>query len=166
MNSTDMILQVYPKLLTQISTHAEQAYPYECCGLLMGRLDNEYHKTLVEIIPTENAWDEETAEYFQSLETSDQLLKTTERRYTIAPAVLLNAQKQGRDRQLSIIGIYHSHPNHGAIPSEFDRVCAWFGYSYIIVSVQQGKATDIQNWCLDWQHQFQPEEMRFIPEIS
>jgi proteasome lid subunit RPN8/RPN11 len=160
------ILQVSPQLLTQICRHAEQAYPDECCGLLMGRLDTADHKILVEVLPTENAWDEETAKTFESLETSEKPLTTTERRYTIAPEVLLNAQKQGRECQLSIIGIYHSHPNHAAIPSEFDRVCAWLGYSYIIVSVQQGKATDIQNWCLDQQHQFQPEAMIFSPDYS
>jgi proteasome lid subunit RPN8/RPN11 len=160
------ILQVSPQFLTQICNHAEQAYPDECCGVLMGRLDTADHKVLVEVLPTENAWDEETAENFESLETREKLLTTTERRYTIAPEVLLNAQKQGRERQLSMIGIYHSHPDHAAIPSEFDRVCAWLGYSYIIVSVQQGKATDLRSWCLDQQHQFQPEEILSIAERS
>ncbi len=156
-------LQVSPQLLEQICTHAEQAYPNECCGLLMGRLETADHKILFEVLPTENAWDEDAAESFELLETSDQPLTTTERRYTISPEVLLNAQKQGRDRKLSIIGIYHSHPNHTAMPSEFDRVCAWLGYSYIIVSVQQGKAADLRSWCLDQQHQFQPEDILSIP---
>ena len=156
------VLHISPQLLNQIYTHAEQAYPHECCGILMGRLEAEYHKVLVEVIPTENAWNQETADHFKPLETSNQQLTTTERRYTIAPEALLNAQKQGRDRQLSIIGIYHSHPDHTAMPSEFDRVCAWFGYSYIIVSVQQKKVTDLRSWCLDQQHQFKSEEILSI----
>jgi proteasome lid subunit RPN8/RPN11 len=153
------IIQVSPQLLNQICTHAEQAYPNECCGILMGRLAAEERKILVEIIPTENAWNQETADNFELLETNHQRLTTTERRYTIAPEALLKAQKQGRERQLSIIGIYHSHPDNTAIPSEFDRVCAWLGYSYIIVSVQQKKAADIRSWCLDQQHQFISEEI-------
>jgi proteasome lid subunit RPN8/RPN11 len=72
---------------------------------------------------------------------------------------MLKAQKQARDRNLDIIGIYHSHPDHPAVPSEFDRAIAWQQYSYIIVSVQQGKACDLKNWSLDDDHQFQPEEM-------
>ncbi len=152
-------LQISPQLLKQICTHAQQAYPHECCGLLMGRLDKADYQILVEVLPTENAWDEDNATDFERLETSDKAVITTERRYTIAPEVLLNAQKQGRERQLSIIGIYHSHPDHPAIPSEFDRVCAWLGYSYIIVSVQQGNVADLRSWRLDQQHQFQPENI-------
>ncbi|MGB3535512.1 MAG: M67 family metallopeptidase [Microcoleaceae cyanobacterium] len=155
-------LQVSSQLLKQIYNHAEQAYPHECCGLLMGRLETAENKILVEVLPTENAWNEEAAEDFEPLKTTGKPITTTERRYTIAPEVLLNAQKQGRDRQLSMIGIYHSHPDNSAIPSEFDRVYAWQGYSYIIVSVQQGKAADLRSWYLDPQHQFQPEDIRLI----
>lgn len=72
---------------------------------------------------------------------------------------MLKVQKEARDRQLDIIGIYHSHPDHPAIPSEFDRLCGWQAYSYIIVSVLQGKARDVLSWSLDDNHQFQPEEI-------
>jgi proteasome lid subunit RPN8/RPN11 len=72
---------------------------------------------------------------------------------------MIQAQKQGRDRNLIIIGIYHSHPDYPAIPSEFDRVCAWSDYSYIIISVEKGKTTDLQNWILDQHHQFQSEPL-------
>jgi len=68
------------------------------------------------------------------------------------------AQREARNRQLDIIG-YHSHPNTCAIPSEFDRVCAWHQYSYIIVSVQNGKACDLKSWSLDDRNCFQPEEI-------
>ncbi len=151
-------LRIPTEQFQQICTHAEQAYPNECCGLLMGQQRGE-QKILVEIIPTENAWDENMAEFFEETAPQSQLLPTQERRYTISPEVLLQAQKQGRDRHLAIIGIYHSHPNQAAIPSEFDRRCAWSGYSYLIVSVQHAQAVDVQNWSLDPQHQFQPEEI-------
>ena len=125
----------------------------------MGRIQSNSDKILLEVFPTENAWNGESAAAFEAVETVDLPLTTQERRYTIAPEVMMAAQRQGRDRQLSIIGIYHSHPDHPASPSEFDRVCAWLEYSYIIVSVQQGKATDVRNWSLDCHDQFRPEEI-------
>jgi proteasome lid subunit RPN8/RPN11 len=76
----------------------------------------------------------------------------------------LRVQKQARDRELDIIGIYHSHPDHPAIPSEFDRAIAWHHYSYIIISVQQGIASDLRSWTLDPHHQFQPEDMITVEE--
>jgi proteasome lid subunit RPN8/RPN11 len=72
---------------------------------------------------------------------------------------MLKAQKDARDRNLDIIGIYHSHPDHPAVPSEFDRAIAWQRYSYVIVSVQQGKTCDLQSWSLDDNCQFQSEEI-------
>ncbi|MGL5082771.1 MAG: Mov34/MPN/PAD-1 family protein [Microcoleaceae cyanobacterium] len=169
------MLILHSQHLNQIYTHAEQTYPHECCGLLMGRIELNAQKVLVEVIPAENAWNKVSAEIFQTqlfhtelsqtegfqdIKKSDQQAtsqSTTERHYTISPEILFKAQKQGRERNLSIIGIYHSHPDHPATPSEFDRLCAWSDYSYIIVSVQQGKAVDLQNWCLDEQRQFQLE---------
>lgn len=112
-------------------------------------------KTLVEVWQTENAWSAETSDSYPA---SD-LPMTKTHRYAIAPAVLLQAQRSARDQKLDIIGIYHSHPDHPAIPSEFDRVCAWHEYSYIIVSVQKGKACDLRSWSLDDDDQFQPEEI-------
>jgi proteasome lid subunit RPN8/RPN11 len=139
--------------------HAEQTYPHECCGLMMGKINENWDKQLVEIIPTENAWNAETSNNFEILETSQEVVTTTEHYFTISPQAMLKAQKQGRDRNLVIIGIYHSHPDHPAIPSEFDRVYAWSEYSYVIISVEKGKATDLQNWSLDDNHQFQVEEL-------
>ncbi|MEW6498957.1 MAG: M67 family metallopeptidase, partial [Cyanobacteriota bacterium] len=83
-------------------------------------------------------------------------------RFSIAPQVMLKAQKDARDRNLNIIGIYHSHTDHPAIPSEFDRAIAWSQYSYVIVSVQQGSACDFKSWSLDEEHKFQPEKIHTI----
>lgn len=140
-------------------THAEQTYPHECCGLMMGKINKNGDKQLVEIIPTQNAWNAETSQNFEVIETLQKTVMTTEHYFTISPQEMLKAQKEGRDRNLVIIGIYHSHPDHPAIPSEFDRVYAWSDYSYVIISVEKGKATDLQNWSLDDEHQFQPEEL-------
>ena len=87
---------------------------------------------------------------------------TKARRYTIDPKDMLLVQKQAREKGLKIIGIYHSHPDHVAVPSECDRIQAWPEYAYTILSVQNGVATDILNWALDSEHQFQPEAMQTV----
>ena len=133
--------------------HAETAYPEECCGLLIGTTTGP-NKTILEIWPAENIWNKQTAE-----ELGDTSNRTKETRYVIAPEFMLKAQKQSRELNLSILGIYHSHTDNPAIPSECDRLYAWPQYSYIIISVSQGKATDLQNWTLDDTGHFQPEEI-------
>ncbi|AFY76015.1 MAG: M67 family metallopeptidase [Hydrococcus sp. C42_A2020_068] len=136
--------------IQQIRAHAENTYPEECCGLLIGKIEGE-NKILIEVIATENSWDAEAAE-FLSVEAGSK-----RNRFSIAPEVLLRVQKETRDRNLSIIGIYHSHPDHPAIPSEFDRAIAWQQYSYMIISLSQGRAVEIRSWFLDENRQFKPE---------
>lgn len=148
-----MTIELEPQHLEAIRTHAESTYPEECCGIMLGHLDGET-KTVVEIRSTQNAWNAEAAAEF-SMRVGDGSKKHN---YAIAPQDMLKAQKEARDRNLSIIGIYHSHPDHPAIPSEMDRAIAWQVYSYIIVSLQQGKAGELRSWCLDDNHQFQEEE--------
>jgi proteasome lid subunit RPN8/RPN11 len=148
-----MVLQLLPKHLQTIYTHAETTYPEECCGIILGNLTSE-GKTVVEVMPTENAWNAETA---AELPGDDTLDYSKRQRYAIAPQVMLHAQKEARDSKLNIIGIYHSHTDNPAIPSEYDRQLAWQEYSYIIVSVQNGKASDMKSWTLDDSHQFQQE---------
>lgn len=135
-----------------IYTQAEKTYPEECCGILLGYFSSG-KKTVVEIIPTENAWKSDIAADF----SHDNLEYSKRKRYAIAPQILLQVQKDAREKNLDIIGFFHSHPDYLAIPSEFDSLCAWQEYSYIIVAVQNGKYNNINSWCLDETHQFQPE---------
>lgn len=146
-----VILKLQPDNLQTIRTQAENTYPEECCGIIFGYLSTT-DKTVVEIIPTDNAWSAEAADIL-----NNDTEQSKKRRYAIAPQVMLQAQKQARDRHCNIIGIYHSHPDNPAIPSEFDRQCAWQEYSYIIVSVRNGKAAEIKSWCLDDDHLFHEE---------
>jgi proteasome lid subunit RPN8/RPN11 len=142
--------------LQTIQTHAETTYPEECCGILIGQIQGDT-KTLIEVLPTENSWGNETIDNFQTIERSN---KTSKRnRFSIAPRVMFEVQKETRSRNLDIIGIFHSHPDNPARPSEFDRAIAWQSYSYIIVSVQNGKTSDLKSWMLDDHHKFQPEEI-------
>ncbi|WP_414528651.1 Mov34/MPN/PAD-1 family protein [Nodularia chucula] len=150
------IINILPQDLQIICNHAESTYPEECCGLILGYLGRD-GKTVIDIIPTENAWNTQAEDF-----PGEYKVQTTRSRYAIAPQVMLQAQKTARERSLNIIGIYHSHPDNSATPSECDRLYAWEEYSYIIVSVQNGKATTVKSWTLDHHHQFQPESIENI----
>ncbi|MFQ3618670.1 MAG: M67 family metallopeptidase [Cyanobacteriota bacterium] len=145
-----------------ICTHAERTYPQECCGLLLGHAastSDETIRTVVELWAAENAWNAEAAALISELLNRPQMDHSKGDRYWIEPAEMLAAMKHGRDRQLDIIGVYHSHPDHPAVPSACDRAIAWPHYSYIIVSVSQGSAQDLLSWNLDQDRDFQAEPL-------
>jgi proteasome lid subunit RPN8/RPN11 len=58
------------------------------------------------------------------------------------------ADRAAEARGLDVVGWYHSHPDHPARPSEYDREHAWPWYSYIIVSVAKGVAGEMTSWRL------------------
>lgn len=69
-------------------------------------------------------------------------------RYVIEPETVLHAHRQAREMELDILGYYHSHPDHPAVPSEFDREHAWPGMSYLITAVEKGRVVDTRSWRL------------------
>jgi len=115
----------------EMRRHAEEAYPHECCGFLVG-VNGEKGKTIRSIRRAANTRDD-----------------SPQNRYLIDPLEFLKAERQARADGLDIIGIYHSHPDHPARPSEFDREHAWPYYSYIIFSVERGNVVDARSWLLD-----------------
>lgn len=147
-----------------MQAHAEQAYPYEGCGLLVGRFDaTTNEKTLVNLTLLDNAWTQAVAADLVSQKDSEAAPMTKARRYWIDPQDLFETQRQARQDGLAIIGVYHSHPDAVAVPSGCDRDLAWPSYAYIILSVRHGIAVDLQNWQLDGNQQFQPEPMKITP---
>lgn len=148
------MIQISPENLQAICVHAERTYPEECCGIMLGKIDGDV-KTVVEVWETLNTWEEEKWAEFPASGG----VRSKNSTFAIAPLDLIKAQKAARDRQLQIVGFYHSHPDHPAIPSEMDRAIAWAVYSYIIVSVPKSKAGEARSWCLDEAHQFQEEEI-------
>jgi proteasome lid subunit RPN8/RPN11 len=148
------MIEICPEHLEAISRQAERTYPEECCGIVLGKIGDQ-GKTVVEVWETLNAWSEEKWAEFPGSGG----VRGKERTFAIAPLEIIKAQKAARDRQLQIVGFYHSHPDHPAIPSEMDRAIAWAVYSYIIVSVSEGKALEVRSWCLDDAHQFQEEKI-------
>ncbi len=132
-------------------------------------------KQVVQLFPLINNWtpdegtpDVETTEARTEAptETSTEKSLTRTRRYWIDPKDMLRVQKQARSQGLNIIGVYHSHPDQVAEPSECDRAGAWAAYAYAIVSVCEGKAVDVRNWTLDSEHQFQLEPIKISPSAA
>jgi len=172
-----MTLQLSVAHWQQLRHHAEGTYPEECCGLLLGtRLPGSVEVIVSEVWPVKNAWHDAlmgSGEWVepQSFEDQNAAVSTnTQRRgqgwhdrgdrYWIDPRDMLAAQRYGRDRQLNVVGVYHSHPDHAAAPSECDRTLAWAEYVYLILSVRQGTVADGLAWMLDAQHQFQATPLR------
>ena len=116
--------------ISEIKTHGERTYPNECCGLLIGRFDEDGGKTVVEIFSIENAR-EMAARHNRSL---------------ITPQDLMRGERYAREKKLDVVGNYHSHPDCPAIPSQFDLDHALPVWTYIIVSVSKGKAADVRAW--------------------
>lgn len=139
----------------QVQLACEAAYPEEGCGLLLGKHDGD-RKHILEVRPTANVWDEAAAGEFAEIAgvTRD---RSRRHNFAIAPTELLRAQKDARDRGWEILGIFHSHTDAPAKPSEFDRAIAWPEYSYVILSVEQGHAIDWRCWQLDANGKFQTE---------
>jgi proteasome lid subunit RPN8/RPN11 len=128
----------------EIRRHGEGEYPYECCGLLLGRIEADGRKTVVEIYAVSNAREEE-ARHNRSL---------------ITPEEYLRGERHARARGLDVVGNYHSHPDHSAVPSQFDLEHAWPTWSYVIVSVREGRASDVRSWEMEADRsRFNEEEM-------
>lgn len=103
--------------------HGEQTYPHECCGILLGHVGSAANE-VVELMRAGNTRTD-----------------SAHNRYHIAPQELIKAQREGRKRGLEIVGFYHSHPDHPAQWSSTDFAEAhWFGCSYVITAVAQGRA--------------------------
>jgi proteasome lid subunit RPN8/RPN11 len=130
----------------QIEAEGVAAYPNECCGIIYGRdvTDGGVTRRIVERLETVNNEFEPGERYH---------------RFLITPATLLKAEKQCSGGRL-VLGFYHSHPDHPARPSEYDREHAWPFYSYVIVAIHKGKPQDMTCWVLDEQtEQFGQQEI-------
>ena len=141
-----MTLRLSDEDLAAIYSHGRETYPEECCGVMIGpRLESASGQVVItEIVSAENER-EDTSRH---------------NRFLISPQALLQAQRGARQRGLDILGYYHSHPDHPARPSEFDREHAWPGTSYLIISVEKGSVVDATSWRLtDDRSRFDEEEL-------
>jgi proteasome lid subunit RPN8/RPN11 len=139
-NMTVPALHLTAAQRSQIASAAEASYPHECCGILFGT-DTPAGRLVDELQPVPNTAPEDQRH----------------RRFAIDPAMLIAAEKKCGPPRV-VLGFYHSHPDHPAVPSEHDRAHAWPFYSYVIVSVRHRNAADLTSWTLDeTAGQFQPQ---------
>ena len=125
-----MSVAIAQRDLDAIRAQAERDYPHETCGLLGGTQTGGV-KRVTRIVPLANARQD-----------------SPENRYLIEPDVFRRAAAALERGGLDVLGVYHSHPDHPARPSAFDREHAWPRLSYVIVRVERGRAGDTNSWVL------------------
>lgn len=139
------MLHLTEELISQIQAHGEQAYPDEGAGFLLGEYADDSNRTVTTIFPLTNSREEEARH----------------NRYLITPEDYLKAELAAEGLGLSLIGVFHSHPDHPNRPSEFDREWAQPFFSYVITSVQSGKAVESRSWRLtEDRSEFEEEEIK------
>lgn len=136
------MIKLDERCVADIRSHGERDYPYECCGLLLGSFTDGGLKLVSETYAISNAREEEAKR----------------NRFLIQPEELLRGERYARDKDLEVVGFYHSHPDSPAVPSQYDLEHAWPTYSYIIVSTASGGTGDFRSW------EQQPDRLRFNEE--
>jgi proteasome lid subunit RPN8/RPN11 len=152
--SSSAQLKITAELAGQIRSHGAETYPYECCGALLGRdtevADRRVYREIHDLYPLVNRRDD-----------------SPHNRFSVTSKDVLEAEKAARDRGLEVVGWYHSHPDHPARPSQYDRDHAWPWYSYVIVSVANKIPEDLTSWCLtDDRADFECEEIELQQAAS
>ncbi len=137
-------LLISKELAEGIRRHGAETYPYECCGALLGRDGQltQYHdahadggtprREILALHPLVNRRED-----------------SPRNRFEVTPRDVIEAEKAAKSQNLEVVGWYHSHPDHPARPSRYDRDHAWPWYSYVIVSVVNGEPREMTSWRLD-----------------
>ncbi|GMO18945.1 MAG: M67 family metallopeptidase [Spirochaetaceae bacterium] len=135
-------------LKKQIEFEAESVYPNECCGIIFGSIEDGIAGA-------------EEVRRVHSLQTVVNTFESEERyhRFRIESDTLLCAERSALRRGIAVLGFYHSHPDHNARPSDYDRIHALPFYSYVIVSVIKKHAQDFRSW------QLSPDRNSFFEEF-
>jgi len=124
-------LNIEPGLLNQIHRHGEAAYPEEGAGFLMGTDGDS--RQVTSILPLENIRQGEARR----------------NRYLIAPLDYVAAEMEADKTGLTLLGVFHSHPDHPDQPSDYDREWAQPWFSYLITSIYAGRAVESRSWRLE-----------------
>jgi proteasome lid subunit RPN8/RPN11 len=143
------MLKIPRNIVDEIRRQAAREYPEECCGVLIGRATprsqdglQEDDRVVVEAIACRN------------------LRAGSGTRYAIAPHELVAAQRGARERGLAIVGFYHSHPDHAAVPSRTDVAEAnWPDCAYLIVPVTQHGAGEFKAYFMGPNTGYKPEAL-------
>jgi proteasome lid subunit RPN8/RPN11 len=133
-----------PEVEAAIRRHGAAAYPHECCGALLARGGG-----IADALALPNTTDE-----------------GPRRRFLVGPADYRAAESRARTIGGELAGFYHSHPDHPARPSEYDRANAWPNLSYVILSVTGGASGELTSWRLrEDRAAFEPEDVELTQEI-
>jgi proteasome lid subunit RPN8/RPN11 len=140
-----MPLTLAPPVNEAIRRHAAEAYPHECCGALIGG-----EGVVTEAFALPNTTEE-----------------GPRRRFLVRPADYREAERRAAALGAELLGFYHSHPDHPALPSRYDLDHAWPFFSYVIVSVRAAGAGEMTSWRLrDDRSAFDPEELTYAEQNS
>lgn len=128
------VLVLSSAIAEQIEREGIAAYPNECCGILIGR-DVGDERIVDKLVPMKNVFD--AGEQYH--------------RFSIDPLALVRADEDAGREGRVVLGFYHSHPDHPAKPSEYDRthVPPWSFYSHVIVAIHQAKPVAMTGWRMD-----------------
>ncbi len=140
------MLKLTQSAYTALRLHGEETYPHECCGVLLGEMKGN-ERIVRSVARCDNTRTD-----------------SPENRYHIDPRELVKIQREGRERGEDIVGFYHSHPDHPAQWSKTDLAEAhWIGCSYVITSVEKGKAALTHSFELAGASE---DDKRFVDETT
>ncbi len=128
--------------------HALETYPMECCGFVFGK-DQQEQRDITEVKSVTNS------------KQGDQ-----RRRFEIDPRDYLSAERYALENDLTLVGIYHSHPDHPAIPSEHDLKQAVPFFSYLILATEKNGVSKVTSWQLNHGNEFEEENIEIINKVE
>jgi proteasome lid subunit RPN8/RPN11 len=126
-----MKLEMSAKILEEIHNLGERAYPEEGAGLLLGQVVDG-SKRVSQVLVLNNSREQ----------------AARRKRYLLEAEDYANGEELAERLGLEVLGVFHSHPDHPDVPSEFDREWAWPWFSYLITSVRDHKSMGSRSWCL------------------
>jgi|AP82_1055514.scaffolds.fasta_scaffold00035_13 proteasome lid subunit RPN8/RPN11 len=129
-----------PKALFDVHRHLISTYPHEGCGFFYGKIG-------------------ERKEVLDVREVKNQNTENPERAFEISGIDYVKAERYALENNLDLLGVYHSHPDHPAVPSEHDLRYALPNFSYIIVSVIRGEIAATSSWTLNEENKFIQEQV-------
>lgn len=127
----EMSIRLPEAMRRTLGAWAREGYPHEICGMLIGRKSGD-HVEVADVVRARNLNAERSRD-----------------RYELDPLDMLKTDEQARSRGLEIVGVWHTHPDHAARPSETDRAQAWQAWIYLILSVQENGVKELRAWQLD-----------------
>lgn len=139
---SEWTLKIDKEVLNKMQEHAEGTYPDECCGFMYGEYHDENTRTVHTARPVTNAKEGDKSDRFQ-----------------IDPKDYQKAERYALQQDMDLVGVYHSHPNHPAEPSQHDLKQAMPVFSYVIISVKKEVADHTRSWRLDDHKEFQEEKI-------